>query len=161
MPHGKQADHHPQHAEVILTPFGPNRPRIPFEPRAFKVMAIFIGISAGAAAPDDVRDAGTQAWIPLPDSTITTGIAADKIVVDGWLINNGNDCVWAIDEKTGVLRDDIRRTEQASFDRVGTLDQVWVDPIGLRLRTVYIGCMRWFGGDIYDLGHVEVMVPML
>lgn len=124
-------------------------------------MAIFIGISASVAAPGNVRDAGTRAWTLLSDSTITSGIAAYKIVVDRWLVNDGNDCVWAIDEKTGALRDGIRRTELASFDRVSALDNVRVDPVGLRLGTVYIGCMRWFGGDIYDLGHVEVVVPML
>lgn len=37
-----------------------------------------------------------------------------------------------------------------------------MDPIGLRVGDpVYMSWFRWFGGDIYDLGHVVVVMLIL
>jgi hypothetical protein len=126
LPRRKQPNNHPQHAEVVFAPFGPDRSRVPLQPCAFEGMSSFIGVFAGAAAPNHIRDAGIRArtspCIMARCSTITSGTAANEIVVHCWFINNGNDCVWAIDEETGAVGDEVRHAQLAALDRVGALN---------------------------------------
>jgi hypothetical protein len=122
----------------------------------------FIGISAGAAAPQHVLNTSIQTWISprgARSSTITSRVVADKIIVHRRLINDGNNCVRAVDEETGAFRDVMRGAKLAAFDGIGALDQVWVDPIGLLWEDpVYTSLFR-VDGDIYDLGHGVVVMP--
>ena len=149
MAHGKQAHNHPQHAKVIFTPFGANRAGISFEPSAFKPMAHFISHSTRPAAPNHVWKAGVRACIPLciASRSITSGIAADDIVR---VFVNGDYCVGAIHEETGAFGNGTGDSKLAAFDRVGALDYIRVDPIGL--DPVY---NRGFG-DIYRHGRNAV-----
>ena len=53
---------------------------------------------------------------------ITSGIAADEIVVVGRFIDDGDNCVGGVDEQTGAFGDGTGNTELAAFDRVGAFD---------------------------------------
>lgn len=88
---------------------------------------------------------------------ITSGIVANKIVVGGRLINDGNNCVRAVDEKTGAFGDVMGCAKLATFDGVDALDQVFVDPTGLLLGDPVYTSLRRFDGNIYDLGHGVVL----
>ena len=115
-------------------------------------MSRLIGVSAGAAAPYHILNASLRTWISAlvaRSSTITSGIVANKMIVDLGLVNDGNHRIGAVDEKAGAFRDMMGCTELTAFDRVDTLNQVRVDP-KLLLGPVYY--VR-FDGEIYDLRH--------
>lgn len=128
-------------------------------------MSRFIDISAGAAAPQHVLNTSIQTWISpqaprgARSSTITSRVVANKIVVDRRLINDGNNCVRAVDEETGAFRDVMRGAKLAAFDGIGALDQVWVDPIGLLWEDPVYTSLFQVNGEIYDLGHGVVVMP--
>jgi hypothetical protein len=124
MARSKQSKDYPQHAEIIFTPFGPNSPRIPFEPSTFKVMSKTIGVATCAAAPRHIRDTGIRAWNPgvARCQPITGGIAADEIVVVGGFVDNGDNCVGGVDEETGAFGDGTGNAKLAAFDCVGAFD---------------------------------------
>jgi hypothetical protein len=125
-------------------------------------MSRFIGISAGAAAPQHVLNASIQTWISprgARSSTITSRVVANQIVVDRRLIDDGNNCVRAVDEETGAFRDVMRGAKLAAFDGIGALDQVWVDPIGLLWEDPFYASLFRVNSDIYDLGHGVVVMP--
>lgn len=115
-------------------------------------MSILIGVSAVAAAPYHILDASIQtrnSALVARSSTITSGIAANKMIVDLGLVNNGNHCIRTVDEETGAFRNMMGCTELPAFDRIDALDQVWVDP-RLLLGSGY--SLR-FNGEVYNLGH--------
>lgn len=124
MARSKQSKDHPQHAEIIFTPFGPNSPRVPFEPSAFKLMSKTIGVATCAAAPRHIRDTGIRTRSPgvARCGPITSGIAADEIVVVSGSVDDGDDCVGIVDEETGAFGDGTGNAKLAAFDRVGALD---------------------------------------
>jgi hypothetical protein len=37
---------------------------------------------------------------------ITSGIAADEVVVRCWFVHDGDDCIGAVDEETGAFGDE-------------------------------------------------------
>lgn len=49
---------------------------------------------------------------------VTSGIAADEIVVVGGFVDDGDDCVGGVDEETGAFGDGTGNAELAAFDRV-------------------------------------------
>lgn len=53
---------------------------------------------------------------------ITSGIAADEIVVVSGSVDDGDDCVGIVDEETGAFGDGTGNAKLAAFDRVGALD---------------------------------------
>jgi hypothetical protein len=115
-------------------------------------MSVLIGVSAVAAAPYHILNAGIQtrnSTLVARSSTITSGIAANKVIVDFGLINNRNHCIRTVDEETSAFRNMMGCTELPAFQRIDALNQVWVDP-RLLLDSVY--SLR-LNGEIYNLGH--------
>lgn len=152
------SDNQPQHAKVVFTPFGPDRARISLEPETFKSVARGVSIPTGLAAPDDVSDTGIRAGHArrATRSTITSGIAAEEVVVGGRLINDRNDCVGVIDEKLLAFPDGSRHAELTTFGRVHAFNQVWVNPLCLSEGVpVSLGPVGRLDSYIYYLGHGE------
>ncbi|KAJ5664949.1 uncharacterized protein N7477_007397 [Penicillium maclennaniae] len=115
-------------------------------------MSRLISVSTGAAAPYHILNATIQTWISAivaRSSTIAGRIAANQVLIDLGLINDGNHRIGPVDEKTGSFRDIMGCTELTAFDGIKALNQVWVDP-RLLLGPVY--CL-WLDGEIYDLRH--------
>ena len=149
-------DNQPQHAKVVFTPFGPDRARISLEPETLKGVSGSIDIPTGLAAPDDVSDTSIRAGRArrATRSTITSGIAAEEIVVGDRLINDGNDRVGVIDEKTLAFLDRSRDAELATFGRVHAFNQVRVNPLGLSGGVpVSMSPVGRLNSYIYYLGH--------
>ncbi|KAJ5247780.1 hypothetical protein N7468_002763 [Penicillium chermesinum] len=53
---------------------------------------------------------------------ITGGIAANEIVVGGWFVHDGDDCIGAIDQQTSTLRNESGGTKFAAFEGIGALE---------------------------------------
>lgn len=102
--------------------------------------------------------------------TITGWIAAYEVIAVGWVVHDGENGVWTVDEEGGAFCDEMGSPELAAFDRVGALEEMGVDVIWVRLgfeEFGYTWCV-WFwcflvvvmvlvDGEIYDLGHGECM----
>lgn len=149
-------DNQPQHAKVVFTPFGPDRAHISLEPETLKGVSGSIDIPTGLAAPDDVSDTSIRAGRArrATRSTITSGIAAEEVVVGDRLINDGNDRVGVIDEKTLAFLDRSRDAELATFGRVHAFNQVRVNPLGLSGGVpAFMSLVGRLDSYIYYLGH--------
>lgn len=76
--------------------------------------------------------------------TVTDWIAADEVIVVGWVIHDGEYGVWTVDEEDGVLRDEMGGSELAAFDRVGGFEEMGVDLVWVRLgfeKSGYARCV--------------------